>query len=89
LIESAGGRALAINYGDDDESWNDEVIEDMNGLLLSSGSDNEAHKQWTYTVIERVLARNDLGNYVPIMGISLGMQRLAYYFNDKSEDIRV
>lgn len=83
FFESAGARLAPIIYGDETQDL-DWLLQRVNGLILPGGIDKQAHRDWEKTVIEKVLARNDEGHYMPILGIGLGMQKLTWYFDSRS-----
>jgi gamma-glutamyl hydrolase len=85
LIEASGARAVPILYNPDgDETMTEDyewIIKRINGLILPSSSDIEAHETWEKEVIEDILYRMDsYDKYIPIMGVGLGFQRLVNYF---------
>lgn len=80
-MESAGARAIPIIYLDVDESNNNKILTDINGLLVPPGPSDDDHKTWLFEKLDILQGRIDNGYYVPIMGIDTGFHLLMEYYS--------
>lgn len=86
LVESGGARVIPLVYNEPENSIF-EKLDLVNGVLFTGGFEKEGlYYRVAKKIFERILEKNDEGDYFPLFAICLGLQLLTMFVS-KDNDI--
>lgn len=75
-LEAGGARSIPIPY-DADSALLDDLLDQVNAVLLPGGA--AAYSDSVTLLLDKVVASNKAGNYLPVWGTCLGFEFLVQY----------